>query len=619
MRRGKSQVLYRYLPGMFPDFNRGRCITIVSKWDSREIADLSKKRILKKICRNFPRFKNNVGFPNQDDADSFEILSPRAIEVEVFPLTLVCSRCERAVQYRNVKQLELKVKKSSDPYKCPNSKCTGKMMQKDLVYVHSCGFYDGLNIAPCKQHGYEHIKFNRKGSKSPADWMWTCVKCNTDTSSMNQWCNQCKKIMYPKPVGASAVFYPHSETIVNLHRLANKKYFGNEDFYKLIIARHIGLIGKEIDIEELLEEKKGTINEDKMNKFLEELKEKGMSEEDLNMARGVYTNHHPSSTDVKEDAVSKLNGLVDSKNIEEIALDILEYTEALNTKSKMSVQELLEKAKKENHPNLYTIKTFPDQLKKIGVKEACVLGDLSILNLVYGYTRGSIETKDCTLRSFPEDKGAEGKTPVYANQNDTEGIVLEFDRLKIIRWLKENGIIDKIPAKDEASLKAWFLNNINLDSIETFNEIPDEDKITKAVFGLLHSMAHALLIKASVQCGLEKDSLGELIFPEVPAIVIYSTNSRFQLGGMFTLFESKIYPWIDRTIEKVETCVYDPLCIGSDGACHACLFTSEISCIHFNRDLSRSFLVGRDDPDGKRNIVGFWSKDFIKKQEDANE
>ncbi len=613
MRRGKGQVLYRYLPGMFVDYNKGRCITIVSGWDSREVSDIAKKRVLQKIHRNFPRFKNTFGFHISEDVDSYEIMTPREIEVEVFPLTLICSECRRALQFSDMKHIERWVKSSGGSYKCVTKGCKGRLMQKDLVYVHTCGFYDGLNIAPCPDHGYDHIKFNQKGSKSIGDWRWACGICGRDTKSLNQWCNQCKKVMYPMPVGSSAVFYPHSETIVNLHKLTEQKFFGNEAYYKLIIAKYLGLIeDSSITIEDMLVQKTVKDGRDEMEGFLTKLKEKGMDKEGLKMAASVYKESHPPKSEVKEKTLAKVERMITgNNNLEELALGILEYLEALKTPNKISIDGLIEKAKRENHPNLHIISTFPDQIRKIGVKNAYVLSDLSILNVVYGYTRGSVETKECTLKALPEDNGAPGKTPIYVNQNDTEGIVLELDRYKIVRWLKENGIINNVPANNEIELKLWFLNNVNLDSIDTFNEVPDEDMVTKAVYGLIHSMAHALLIKASVQCGLDKDSLGELIFPTIPAIVIYSTNSKFQIGGMFTLFESKIYPWVDRTMDKVRACVYDPLCINSAGACHACLFTSEISCIHFNRDLSRVFLIGRGASDGKTKMKGFWEKEFI--------
>ena len=166
MRRGKGQVIYRYLPQMLIDYNNGRCIAIVSKWDSKEITNIAKRRILQKIRRNFPKFAKPFGFPSENEENSYEIMTPREIEVEVFPLTLICSKCGKAVQFKEAKQIEEWLSKRGNTYQCKMNGCNGKFMQRDLVYVHTCGFYDSLNIAKCHQHGYEFIKFNKKGSSS---------------------------------------------------------------------------------------------------------------------------------------------------------------------------------------------------------------------------------------------------------------------------------------------------------------------------------------------------------------------------------------------------------------------------------------------------------------------
>ena len=39
MRRGRSQVTYRYLPGMFIDYDDGKCIASIERWDSYEIKE----------------------------------------------------------------------------------------------------------------------------------------------------------------------------------------------------------------------------------------------------------------------------------------------------------------------------------------------------------------------------------------------------------------------------------------------------------------------------------------------------------------------------------------------------------------------------------------------------
>jgi len=142
----------------------------------------------------------------------------------------------------------------------------------------------------------------------------------------------------------------------------------------------------------------------------------------------------------------------------------------------------------------------------------------------------------------------------------------------------------------------------------TFGEIDAESFITKTIYKLLHSISHSLVITGSVECGLDKNSLAELIFPSIPAIIIYCSNVQEQTGGMVTLFENNIYPWIDKTIEKVNSCIYDPVCMDYKSSCHACLQLSEFSCVHFNYDLGRDVLIGKTT--NTQKLIGFWSREF---------
>ena len=100
--------------------------------------------------------------------------------------------------------------------------------------------------------------------------------------------------------------------------------------------------------------------------------------------------------------------------------------------------------------------------------------------------------------------------------------------------------------------------------------------------------------KATIFCGIGSDSIGEILFPEIPAFVIYNKN-KSKLGGMYTLFETNIPEWLSHSKDQIENCTYDPICINEQkSACHSCLFVSEISCTNFNKNLDRKTLTHRD-------------------------
>jgi hypothetical protein len=170
--------------------------------------------------------------------------------------------------------------------------------------------------------------------------------------------------------------------------------------------------------------------------------------------------------------------------------------------------------------------------------------------------------------------------------------------------------VSEIPDKNDLlGLKSWFLSNIHQDEIPVYDEISKDLAKTQHVYTLIHTLSHVLVRKAAGLVGMDKDSLAEIIFPNIPAIAIYTNNAHdFQIGGMHTLFETGIIPWLDMAMESVETCLYDPVCISSDASCHACLHLSEISCMHFNRDLGRQFLIGRKNKTGR--MLGYWENEF---------
>jgi hypothetical protein len=273
----------------------------------------------------------------------------------------------------------------------------------------------------------------------------------------------------------------------------------------------------------------------------------------------------------------------------------------------------MDEARARNDPNFSRIAQFPKALETAGISEAYVVSDLPVVSAVFGYSRSTPNPADCTLRGFNFDRKYPNKTPIYVNPTETEGIVIVFDRWKILRWMQENQFVSEIPERnDERGLKQWFLKKIGPNEIPIYDEIPEILTETKQVYSLIHTLSHILIRNAAGLVGMDKDSLAEVIFPTVPAVVIYTNNAHdFQIGGMHTLFETGIIPWIDMAFESVETCLYDPVCITSEASCHACLHISEISCTHFNRDLGRHYLIGRENEQGR--LLGFWEREFLRR------
>jgi len=611
MRRGRSQATYRYLPGNFIDFEDGNCIAFIERWDSYEVKEgVNKIRIVEEIKKGLFRYADEGKTFKEKSPEDFVILSPRyGIDVELAPLTFICSNCGLAYSFFNLSHFE---RATRGRFTC--NSCNGKLKQLDLIYRHNCGYAGQVQVRQCPTHGKDSMRLVR--GASIGEDRWVCSKCGYKIS-LNTRCPSCNhpKFIHPVPFRQGDVFMRKGLSMINLPFLDEKKLYNDPLSSKMIIGEYLGLTNKYgFAAKELLDtsnDAKAEENADAFQKDIEKWRKSGMTDEQIEAVLGskVFSKTQFKKQEVRNKIKDEIDKLlpISPEELKDTAINTFEYMETLKMKNKKSMAEVIADAKATNSPILTKLNFFPKLLRRIGVANSYVLGDLSMINAAFGFTR---ESDDSNLSPFNWDRYDGKRFPIYINKTETEAIMFEIDRMKIIQWLFKNKIIDKMPSKtDDASLKLWFLQNINAEAIKSFEEIPEEETITKAVYGLLHSMSHSLLIRASSQCGLDKDSLGELIFSEIPAILIYSNSSTsFQLGGLFTLFESKIRPWLDQSIEDVENCIYDPLCIEDKGACHSCLYTSEISCEHFNKDLSRRYLIGY------KNATGFWNKKF---QEDV--
>ena len=228
----------------------------------------------------------------------------------------------------------------------------------------------------------------------------------------------------------------------------------------------------------------------------------------------------------------------------------------------------------------------------------------------YGFTRKEQFGERIKLRGFPREME---KRNVYAARLETEGVLFELDRKRVIEWLVDNnliGVADKPKSDSDYDLKIWFLDKIDTSLVTPFTEIDDsgnKGKITKAVYTLIHSMSHALIREAAEVCGLDKSSLSEYILPNIPAIFIYCANSQgFSMGALYSAFQSQFDRWLKHARENSKKCIFDPLCINHEKACVGCLFLNEISCKHFNKDLDRSYLCGFFDVREQKKFKGFW-------------
>ena len=229
----------------------------------------------------------------------------------------------------------------------------------------------------------------------------------------------------------------------------------------------------------------------------------------------------------------------------------------------------------------------------------------------YGYTREKSEPGDgAVLRAFKEEHN--GVKNIYATKLNTEGILFEFDRVKILKWLDKNGYVehDELPDfNDEEAVKLWFVNNVRPELIKPFSKIDPAEAATYYVYNLIHTLSHLLIRSAASMCGLDKNSISEYILPSIPGVLVYCQNSQgFNLGALFNIFEAYFDKWLDSAYQGAQKCIFDPICVSRYKACTGCLFLNEVSCQHFNHDLDRTLVIGSVDRATSVRHWGFWEE-----------
>ena len=401
------------------------------------------------------------------------------------------------------------------------------------------------------------------------------------------------------PARAARTFIPQILTIIGLQDLEEYDSEVELNFGSLVIAKYKGLVNENTNlsstIKKLNQQSLGIPTE--FRKALEKFskaKNFELSEEDK---KSFY--QEASGLEEFEGPINKIKASFGESFIKSNYESIYDFLEITKNPKTMSISKLIQSEKNPARKSQY--ESFLKLANTAGIKEIYYSPHIPLIHVAYGFRRGALSKMDeLKLMGFNSDKSKPTKTPIYAYEINTEGIILEFDQTQIHNWVGKRFPQEKNGAED------WFLKNMTQEDISVFDGI-QTDGPRKEVFSLIHTMNHSLMKELPEQVGIGIESIGEVIFPQIPATLIYSHElGDFRIGVLKDLFLNKIYPWINRAVKSSTKCVYDPVCVHGNGSCHSCMFIPEISCAFFNNNLSRHYLLGASKP-GSR-FEGFWKE-----------
>jgi hypothetical protein len=201
-------------------------------------------------------------------------------------------------------------------------------------------------------------------------------------------------------------------------------------------------------------------------------------------------------------------------------------------------------------------------------------------------------------------------------QQRNEALYFKVDERRVRRWLAANGMQEADVEPDKT------LGAIYLEHYSDFGPFLDEFKeregrgqaprsLTAFVYLLLHSLAHQVMHALADISGLDRDGLGEHLFPADLAFVVYRKGMTPDLGNISAMWRNHAHDFLYRLLDqRLLRCGSGSLCDTRGGACPACIMVSEVTCLGGNQLLSRSALKGGPapnwEPQGSPPLIGFF-------------
>jgi hypothetical protein len=270
--------------------------------------------------------------------------------------------------------------------------------------------------------------------------------------------------------------------------------------------------------------------------------------------------------------------------------------------------------------------TTGELLRRLGLEHIVLIRGLPICEFSFGFTRvsatpiyhrefnGRSVPMPVRLNAFPELPN--GSRPIYITQQKNEALYFKLDETRVRRWLSANGVL----GDDQDAGKT--IGAIYLESYADFRAFLDEFKeregrgrgprsVSAYVYMLLHSLSHQVMHALADVSGLDRDGLGEHLFPADLAFVVYRKGMTPDLGNISAMWRNHSETFLQRLLDqRLLRCGSGSLCDTRGGACPACIMVSEVTCIGGNQLLSRAALKGGPAPNweaqGSTPLVGFF-------------
>lgn len=656
MQRGVTQLLFNYLPGRTVDWEDGLAIVQLGRvrlshmWEDERATVL-----LDEIALLLDRWRTRGGtvhrhFPDpRVDRGRFAIGLPEAIEATVLESALLCQHCSRLVFLGRSALAD-----NQRPLSCPECN-RPSLRQFGQVFVHGCGALvpltewipwvkrsdDGnpqvTNIPlRCQRCGDRGRPAMPARSERVRDMRVVCRNCNFDIlERLTARCHDCfNRIMAERAAtqaGSEASSQSAEATLVTRIAMRMTRYSASDTYYPqsltmLRLDRPRITTGGDPErtlLRQLIPETRRPGAASGLNTLaalfhrVQVAEREGDTEEvarlRIAIAQEALNPSPPDPVSLSPDLV------IDDLEVERTIMDSLAFRESISSRSALSV------AQSSGGVSAFLSDSIDRTRRALGLRETSLVDDLPVITATYGFTRRSFEptyqelssnnlptqirpfsSLDRTTARIHNRPDKEGAVPILAREGEHEGLFVSLEPEHVVRWLEMNGTTLPLPGREPI---ARILHA--LEPVDRYYDDVWDLPVRRMVFGLVHSLSHAVMRAVSRYAGLERTSISEYIFLPLLGTVVFDNSSSFRLGGIETLVRDQLSAFLATLAEETMSCLYDPACIDDRGACHGCLHSPEISCRVFNHGLSRAFLIGGHPPwkdiATADRVVGFWT------------
>ncbi len=583
--RSLSQVLYKYLPQAYADFDiEGTPITSrVVGWNDKIQSNQNKKRIMYELYSQLNKFSSGneqialntlLIELDKNKTEAFDIRSlsgkkdendhePEIISV-LRPYVFYCAKCGLVHIITDYKNVSLKNYRFyiSETYSYKKHKCLdcgGRLKQQQIIRISANGnAYDYEPI--CEIHKDKSKYYLKKGESRD----YFCSECNRVVKRPFNLGEDLTPALDPK------VFFPQIMTIVDLKSDDKVEMISKIQYLpKLLVLSEFGIISNEkyLEYRNTLIELYVSGVDHKSPKYIMKTRDAKKEANSLNEPKFETFNNEKSYY------------------YENLALRLLEFKE-IKTKTTVLFDEILESNIKNN--TFVSNKELDHLLNQCLIEKISISESVPVNNIAYGYTRlfSEVTEENNVQLKLYKDYNTD-KYNLYSHKLESEGVLIQFNRELIIEWIKGNlkevmndQLIDLYVSTHDDYRIDYFNNGIRSVEMHT---------IYKEV---LHTASHVFMKSISVASGIEVTALSEMIFPEVGAIFIYCTSVEgMVLNSIKTAITKRLYYIIKQALDSVKKCNLKNLCDAKEKqACLGCVIIPEIACKEFNAYLDRKLL-----------------------------